>query len=654
MHSLRAPMVPGVALVFDKAGNLYGTTALGGDPNCVGNYGRSGCGTVFELAPQANGAWKEITLYSFQGSQTFSELSTNLAIDSNGDLYGTTSTGQSPDGSVFRLRSDAKGNWIYKTLYAFAGGSDGAFPSAGLILGAAGRLYGTTADGGVIGNTTCLNQNGCGTIFELAPHSGDTWSERVIHRFSGGRDGSTPSAALTSDQTGNLYTTAYNGGGGGCDYLSAGCGAVLKLSRSMQGKWTADPIYDFAASDGFDPLGPLIADSSGNLYGSTNAGGKGPGHLYGVGGQQCPYGCGTVFKLSRSSGGQWSRSLLYSFTGTNGDGAFPWGNLTFDDAGNLYGTTQWGGANGQGTVFELVPTSDGKWKATVIYSFAHGNSGDGAEPVAGLIFDAAGNLYGTTLVGGVGEYGTVFKLSFSGGAWRETVLYGFAGGDGDGIFPTASLVFDNAGNLYGTTSGGGSPSCQLGCGTVFKLSPSGNAWKETVLYYFDGPDGAYPQGNLILDDESDLYGTTNEGGKISKYCQLPVSGCGTVFKLTHHAGSAWTKTILYSFASYAGDAAFPGAGLTFDVAGNLYGTSAGGTKSLGTVYKLTPSSGGKWTESILHDFAGYPSDGGVPATNVSFDAEGNLYGTTSVGGTGGGASFGGFRSFGGTVFEITP
>ena len=266
---------PTAALTFDSAGNLYSTTLFGGDVSCGGVIGPPGCGTVFELTPQKNGTWKENTLYSFQDNPAFLNLSTSVAIDSRGNLYGTTSAGEFFFGSVFRLTPDTKGNWNYKTLYAFAGGSDGYAPLAGLLLNA-GKLYGTTEYGGVIsGKTPCPYQIGCGTIFELAPASGGGWTERVLHKFSGGADGAQPFASLISDQAGNLYATASAGGGGGCDYTQVGCGAVFKLLRGTGGKWTGHVLYKFAASDGYYPLSTLIADSSGNLYGTTNAGGKG-------------------------------------------------------------------------------------------------------------------------------------------------------------------------------------------------------------------------------------------------------------------------------------------------------------------------------------------------------------------------------------------
>lgn len=642
--------LPGAALIFDKAGNLYGTAQYGGDLNCGDDP--PGCGVVFELTRQADGSWKEVVLYAFPFlAFYFLNPSTSVVMDSRGDLYGTTASGGASDnGSVFRLSRDKKGNWNYETLYSFVGGSDGSLASSGLIFVGAHKLYGTTASGGVIsGKTLCPHQSGCGTIFELTPNSGGVWMERVLHEFTGGRDGSEPVASLFSDGAGNLYSTASGGGGGGCGFVLGGCGALLKLSPVTGGKWSSHVLYEFVASDGMDPQVALTTDSSGNFYGVTNAGGKG---------NNCEFACGTVFKLTRSTSGNWIRTVLYSFTGINGDGAFPKGNVTFDTAGNLYGTTQFGGAKGMGTVFELMPSSGGGWKIDILYSFAGGS--DGVYPTAGLIFDSAGNLYGTTSGGGVGYSscgfgcGTVFKLSPSGNAWKETVLYSFTGANGDGVIPVASLILDDAGNLYGTTSfGGGSGNCgNGGCGTAFQLSRSQKGWTETVLHAFgSNSDGASPLGSLNLDETGDLYGTTWAGG--TGTCKGGVS-CGIAFKLTRHSGS-WIETIIHNFGSHSGDGVGPAASLTFDVAGNLYGTTTfGGAKDLGTVFQLAPVSGGKWTESIVHSFTGYPSDGGYPTANLNIDADGNLYGTTNVGGEGGGV--GGYPLFpgGGTIFEITP
>jgi uncharacterized repeat protein (TIGR03803 family) len=298
---------------------------------------------------------------------------------------------------------------------------------------------------------------------------------------------------------------------------------------------------------------------------------------------------------------------LYSFTGTAGDGYFPGARLIRDGAGNLYGTTEFGGAFGNGTVFKL----DAQGTETILLSFDGAN---GQYPVTGLIRDGVGNLYGTTFYGGTYGDGTVFKLSKTG---AETVLYSFSGG-ADGRSPAAGLIRDGAGNLYGTTEFGGA----FGNGTVFKLDAQGT---ETVLHSFAGqPDGAAPVADLMRDAAGNLNGTTYLGG---------VANLGTVFKLS----KTGTETVLHSFTGQP-DGAQPQAGLIGDGVGNLYGTtSAGGAYKRGTVFKLDTTN----TETVLHSFRGKP-DGRNPYGDLVRDAEGNLYGTTNIGGT----------SFIGTVFRV--
>ena len=319
--------------------------------------------------------------------------------------------------------------------------------------------------------------------------------------------------------------------------------------------------------------------------------------------------------------------MLHSFNGT--DGAWPQTSLIFDAAGNLYGTTHHGGVSGQGTVFELTPTGGGGWTEKVLYNFGKGT--DGAAPEAGLIFDAAGNLYGTTTFGvSHDRYGTVFELSpTAGGNWTEKVLHSFGSG-ADGTYPMAGLVFDTSGNLYGTCSQGGAYG---GWGIVFQLTPqAGGGWGEQVLHNFsDYSDGSTPYAGLIIDVSGNLYGTTSSGGDYYE---------GTVFELSHTAGGGWTHQVLHSF-NYT-DGGTPQAGLTFDAAGNLYGTAGGGYYGYGTVFELTPTAGGGWTEQVLHSFNG--TDGAGPQAGLIFDADGNLYGTTAGGGT--------YND--GTVFELTP
>ncbi len=391
--------------------------------------------------------------------------------------------------------------------------------------------------------------------------------------------------------------------------------------------------------DGINPDAGLIFDAAGNLYGTTYQGGTGVcSHLV-------PPSCGTVFELSSRSGASWTEKVLHNFRGK--DGVEPSGSLIFDTGGNLYGTTQEGGAGlckdqnrlliGCGTVFELSPAGGGRWTEKVLYSFVN-NGADGFEPKAGLIFDASGNLYGTTFVGGAYGYGTVFKLSPSaGGSWTETVLHNFNQDGTDGVGPNASLIFDAAGNLYGTTVGGG-PGVN---GTVFELTPlGGGSWAEAVLHNFNDMDEGYDsQASLIFDASGNLYGTVAFGGAGG------VDAEGSVFELTPVAGGSWTTTVLHNFNENGTDGATSTAGVIFDATGNLYGTTEdGGPRNVyGTVFELTPQTGGGWTEKILHDF-GNGSDGVNPLAGLIFDAAGHLYGTTA-----GGGAYGG-----GTVFEIKP
>ena len=323
----------------------------------------------------------------------------------------------------------------------------------------------------------------------------------------------------------------------------------------------------------------------------------------------------------------WRASVVHHFNGT--DGSYPQSPLIFDAAGNLYGTTTAGGAYGGGTVFELSPAAGGGWTQTVLYSF-YANASDGFSPLAGLVFDAAGNLFGTTIGGGLYEYGTVFELSpKAGGGWTETILHNF--GDGtDGAYPAyGSLIFDAAGNLYGTTSSGGAFTCQGngGCGTVFELSPRpGGEWTESVLHNFGvGTDGYSPEAGLVQDINGNLFGTTTYGGTV--FCAVAeYSGCGTIFELTPAGGGSWTETVVHDFSGGM-DGATSIAGLTLDAEGNFYGTTEeGGPSNLGTVFRLSPA-GLEWSESVIHSFSLDAGGWGPGAGTLVLDAAGNLYGT---------------------------
>jgi uncharacterized repeat protein (TIGR03803 family) len=338
--------------------------------------------------------------------------------------------------------------------------------------------------------------------------------------------------------------------------------------------------------------------------------------------------------------------VLHSFNGSP-DGANPYAAVIFDARGNLYGTTTAGGSNGMGTVFKMTPKADGSWAEKVIYNFSSlGNCADGSGPQSQLTFDAAGNLYGTAN-GGVTSScdgcGVVFKLApNSNGTWTESVLYSFCSvaGCADGSTPSGGLIFDKAGTLYGTTEyGPSSNECSPGCGVVFKLAPNSNGtWMESVLYSFCSvagcADGLSPLGSLIFDTAGNLYGTTQSGGLFSADCPNDGSGCGVVFKLRPNSNGSWTESVLYSFCSVAAcaDGFFPDAGLIFDAAGSLYGTTFWGGAccptggSGGVVFKLTANSDGSWRENVIHVFHGHPA--AEPHAGVSFDAAGNLYGTT--------------------------
>jgi uncharacterized repeat protein (TIGR03803 family) len=401
----------------------------------------------------------------------------------------------------------------------------------------------------------------------------------VLHNFSAGTDGVNPRAGLTIDSSGSLYGTTTAGPGDHGQCYIWGCGTVYKMQHKGSG-WVFNPLYSFnGGGDGAWPDSRVIFGPNGTLYGTTlYGGGRGYGSCFGN-----PYDyCGTVFSLRpsvtacKSALCPWTETQLYNFSGS-ADGQYPGGDLTFDHAGNIYGTTEEGGSgcsgDGCGTVYELTPSGSG-WTKSILYAFAGGN--DGAGPYSGVIFDKAGDLYGTTLGGGSYNNGTVYELTYTAGVgWTENILHGFISGN-DGSAPVGGLTFDQSGNLYGTTTSAGSG----GGGTVFQLAPSGSSWTYSVLYSFTGTNnGCGPLGSLVMDKAGSLYGTT--------YCD--------------------------------------------------------GANHDGNVFKLTPS-GGSWTYTSLHDFTGR-DDGGYPVSNVVFDAKGNLYGTTYIGGTQGG---------GGVVWEITP
>lgn len=402
---------------------------------------------------------------------------------------------------------------------------------------------------------------------------------RVIYRFAGGADGAAPAARLVADGSGNLYgTTDY--GGAGC--YGTGCGTIFELKRpAMRGRaWTETVLYRFTGgSDGNFPVTALARDAAGNLYGTTS------GSFIDC---EDKIQCGTLFELTPPSGGRsaWSLTTLHTYT-RDVDGGCPLGDVLLDSTGDLIGTTCYGGPYGYGTVFELSPPSKpgGAWTQTVLFGFPQDASGH--EPHASVAFDTAGNAYGTTYAGGLSEQGVAYKLTPAGHGhpWRETLLLLFDGSNGR--WPLSEPVLDSGGNVYATTLTGGSGGCADG--TVFELTPP--SWQQTFVHVFcNGNDGAAPTGQLAMDAVGRLYGTTTNGGAGHR---------GTAFALTPPAqkGGAWTETVLHAFPTRRDDGLEPLAGVTLNN-GVLYGTTIAGGRggcklhgqrtNCGTVYEIVP------------------------------------------------------------------
>lgn len=383
---------PPSTLIFDGTGHLYGTTEGGGTGTGCGT-GSAGCGVVFKATRTVAGTWNVTVIHSFSGGRDGSQPRAGLVEDAAGNLYGTTYYGGVETGCgtgngcgvVFKLSIGPSGGWKETVLHLFTGGADGSDPNGNLIVDAAGNLYGVTNTGG---NLSDCGGTGCGVVFRVSPGSNGGWIETPIYTFNGTTDGSYPTGALTMDSAGNLYGCATFGGPGGY-------GSAFELSPSSGGTYTFNILHSFTSNpDGRSPQGSMIFDPSGNLYGMTALGGNGPG---------------TVFELSPSSGGTWTETILYNF-GQPPDAEDPMGGLVFDASGNLWGATPGGGTSGHeyGTVFEMMPQSSGTWKEKVVHAFA--TIPDGHYPYAGLVLDGAGNLYGTTAFGGASNDGAIYKV----------------------------------------------------------------------------------------------------------------------------------------------------------------------------------------------------------------------------------------------------
>ena len=386
----------------------------------------------------------------------------------------------------------------------------------------------------------------------------------------------------------------------------------------------ANKIFDFGNNAGGVPLGGLIFDQAGNIYGTTSEGG--------------PNNLGLVFELAPQLGGTWSEEILHNFTGSP-DGYGPVGsNLTLAPSGTLYGTTPFGGSKNEGVAYSLVNNS-GSWQEQIIHTFGK-TTGDGSSPWGTLAMDAAGNLYGVTNSGGAFGSGTVFELKLSKtGTWGEKILHSFNNNGQDGTFPVCSLVFDASGNLYGTTETGG----LYKGGTVFELLPQSNGtWKEKILYNFhargtgDRGDASMPEAGVVMDASGNLYGTAASGG---------ANGYGAIYRLSPQSGGGWKETILYSLNNNVDGLFGPTTGLTFDTAGNLYGTfEEGGTNFAGEVYVLQKQANGTWVKSTLYSFSDASGDPAFPNSSLTLGPDGKFYGTTSGGG----------NSASGTAYSIAP
>jgi uncharacterized repeat protein (TIGR03803 family) len=399
-----------------------------------------------------------------------------------------------------------------KIIYSFTGGADGGFPLSDLTLDGEGNLYGTTSQGG-----SGCGSVGCGTVFELK-RTQDGWKEEVLYHFTDS-SGTAPLAGVIFDKAGNLYGTT--------EFGPTGDGSVFELSKNSRGEWTERTIYSFDRSVGAYPQADLVFDNQGNLYGTTLQGGTGT----------ClsNSGCGSVFELTPQPDGSWAETTIHLFTDAKGDGGMPSSGVVLDNAGNVYGMTQYGGNGlcesssegfgymyGCGVVYEFTPHSDGSWSETIVYNFVRGG-GFGVFPSGELFLGAANHLFGVTADGGDG-IGAVFELEDTKKrGWQQSEAHIFYAGV-DGVNPTGRLVADANGDLFGVTVRGSSTNV----GIVFEVQRSDDGWKENIIHSFaKAPDGASPAAGLVLDSSGHLYGTTQYGGT-GTACRY---GCGTVYEV---------------------------------------------------------------------------------------------------------------------------
>ena len=555
-------------VIQDSDGTLYGTTFGGGN---------AGYGTVFKLAPNGAGGYTHSVLKSYSGGSDGSNPRAAVILDSAGALYGVTIYGGSLNGgTVFKLTPDGASGYTHSVLKSFTG-SDGCYPSAGVILDSGGALYGTTYQGGSGGSG--------GTVFKLTPDGAGGYTHSVLKSFTlWSSDGFAPSAGLILDSAGALYGTTEAGGSGGG-------GTVFKLTPDGA-DYIHSVLKSFSGLDGRRPLAGLIQDSTGALFSTTGEGGN--------------KGRGTVFKLSPDGKDGYTHSVLKSFIA---DGCYPYAGLIQGTDGALYGTTKEGGSGGYGTVFKLKP--DGSGFTVLKDDFDYSTTG--GYLYAGLIQATDGAFYGTALLGGSGGssgYGTVFKLNLIGTDF--TVLESVLDDCTTGLYAGLMQAADSA--LYGTASAWWGS----GYGSVFKLNLDGTGF--TVLKNFDlSTTGGHLEAGLMQGMHGALYGTTIQGGSC---------GYGTVFKLNPD-GTGFT--VLKNF-DHATTGAYLYGGLIQGVDGTLYGAAEqGGSRGYGTVFKLNPDGTGF---TVLQNFDN-STTGAFPRGKLIRGTDGNLYGTTVQGGSGG-------------------
>lgn len=401
----------------------------------------------------------------------------------------------------------------YTVLHTFTSGADGAVPYVGLVMDRGGNFYGATQYGGNVGSQ-CANGQGCGVVFKLS-RAGSSWALTPIYTFQGAytNDGYAPTTRVIFGPDGALYGATYYGGG------PLNYGTVFRLKpqptacKTSICPWLETILHSFQGqdTDGSAPDGDVTFDSAGNLYGTTWSGGRGLC-------DESP--CGTVYEMS-NSGGQWTESVIHDFA--DGPGYNPLGPVTIDSSGNLYGTTS-GSSGPDSAVYELLHAQG--WPVSSLYSFLNASE---YSPYGGVIFDTSGNLYSTTAYGGSGNGGTVFELTPSGGNWNIDILYSFTPTVHNGaVGPTSTLTMDAAGSLYGNTYSEG----VYGFGNIFKLTPTQDGWTYTSLYDFTGgSDGGHPYGQVILDADGNIFGTTTGGGLSTGSCRRR-TGCGVAFEIT--------------------------------------------------------------------------------------------------------------------------